>query len=159
MGVTSSRKFSTFVRVVICLKWIDSVKNKFGSKCLHSFCYFQFTQFSLFSRKIGFIDITTWQFTRINFMLCKTDFRIFEATCKWLRLQIQQKWQKPCKTITINACKVLNYKSELFHWKWKNYWCHCKVDPNFCPSLMIFLREHLIFQGYNQLIKLVSYSL
>ena len=37
MGVVSFRQFSNFVRVFIYLKWIDSVKIKFGSECLHCF--------------------------------------------------------------------------------------------------------------------------
>ena len=50
-----------------------------------SYCCFQFTQFSHFSRKVGFIDMTTWQLTRIIFMVYGMDFRIFEVMYKWLR--------------------------------------------------------------------------
>ena len=50
---------------------------------------FYFVAFNLLSfhffQERGFIDRTTWQLTRINFMLCY-DFRIFEATCRWLWL-------------------------------------------------------------------------
>ena len=52
LGVVSFTKFSNFVRVIIYFKWINSVKIKFGSKCLHCFLYLSiYPVFNFFQEK------------------------------------------------------------------------------------------------------------
>ena len=83
VGEVSFRKCSNFVKNQHLSEMNRLCENQIWIK-VSSFYFvaFNLLSFHIFQKKIGFIDITTWQLTRINFMLCRTDLRIFEAICK-----------------------------------------------------------------------------